>query len=503
MSNDYPSSMGLFRKISDFLKRRDWLFWLTFIPIVCLKLAIFHFGASQYLFFGRHSSFGMNFGVVESFSDFSYYYMNFVRAFVQGNLPYTEALYMIEGVQTYIYTPLFVYVLGAFYFVPSELLFPDIQMTALLLSRDLNFLRVGFAFIVFDLATCAVMYAAARKLTENQFIPVVVLLLFALNPISLWWGNYLWLSTPIHTFFLVLGFFFIICGKFRWAIVLVTVAAMVKQTGALLIPLIWFLEYRQGMKQLLISVGITAIIGIIFSMPYLILFPTTYFSAITRGMGPYWFYELPPDPTHPVPVSVLAFFWPEPFKSIVLTLVYYAIPWIIAMTFFWFISYYIPKHPPSAYLEPLLLVTLLLSLSAHIFMPRGIYKFYLIALLPFLILFGVIIRGPVVPVQGIRCPIQSRGASFMAKFPSWIIEPIHQFRENSLRLVNNLTTWWFVLVGLVSIGIFSVYRYFTHVILLGLFIVLLLYGSYRYVWKRKMSKKNAATSWGDSDADTG
>lgn len=90
----------------------------------------------------------------------------------------------------------------------------------------------------------------------------------------------------------------------------------------------------------------------------------------------------------------------------------------------------------------------------------------------------------------------------MAMFPSWIVERIHHVPENILRLVNNLTTWWFVLVGLVSIGIFSVYRYFTHVILLALFILLLIYSSYRYVWKRKMRKKNAATSRGDSNADT-
>jgi len=491
MSKDAPSYIEPLRQLVFWLKRRDWLFWADFIPIVILKLAIFHFAASQFLVYGYHPFFGMDLEVVEAYSDFNFYYMNFVRAFVQGNLPYTEALYMIEGSQTYIYPPLFVYILGAFYYIPSEVLFPDIQITAVLLSRALDFLRVGFAFIVFDLATCALMYAAARQLTENRLISVVAMVAFALNPISLWWGNYLWLSTPIHTFFLVLGFYFIIRGNPRWAILWVTVATMVKQTAGLLIPLIWFLEYRRGLKQLFISVGITACIGIVFSMPYLILYPATYIESITRGMGPYGFYDVLPHATHPLPVSILAFYWPEPFKFLVFTLVYHAIPWIIGLLFFWVVSYLIPEHPTSRYREQLLLIGLLLSLTAHIFMPRGIYKFYLIALIPFLILFGAIIHGPLLPVQGLSCPVQPRGVKIMAYLPSWLVNIIYRVQVLSMSILNDITTWWFVLVGLASIAIFSVHRYFTHVILLVLLLLLLAYGSYHYAWKWRVKKKQA------------
>lgn len=489
MTETDHSTKESIQRIIGWIKCRDWLFWVSFIPVVILKLAFFHFAASTYLTYGFHTAFGMNFEVVEAFTDFTYYYMNFVRAFVQGHLPYTEALYMIEGNQTYIYPPLFVYILGIFYYIPSELLFPDIHGTAIILARDIAFLRVGFAFLVFDIATCAVMYVAARQLTTHQIIPIVVMLLFALNPISLWWGNYLWLSTPIHTFFLVLGFFFMLRGNLRWAIVWVTVAALTKQTAALLIPMIWFLEYRQGLKQLIISVGITALVGVILSLPYLILYPTTYISALTGGMGPYWFYDHPPSPTHPIPVSILAFVWPEPFKSLVFFLVFNSIPWIIGLTFFWLISFLISEQPRSEYLKQLLLVALLLSLVAHIFLPRGIYKFYLIALLPFLILFGTILRGPIIPLQGIRCPIQSRGTQFMMKFPPWMVDVVHQFQVQGLGIVNNITTWWFLLVGLVSIGIFTVHRYLTHTILLALFVLLLFFGFHQYVWKWWTTRK--------------
>jgi hypothetical protein len=487
-TNDH-SSIEPLRQLVAWFKRRDWRFWVPFILLFIFKLVIFNFAASQYITYGFHPAFGMNFEVVEAFSDFSYYYLNFVQAFVEGNLPYTEALYMIDDSQTYIYPPLFVYILGLFYYIPSELLFPNVHTTAIILARDIAPLRVGFAFLVFDLATCAVMYGAARKLTQNQFVPIVVMLAFALNPISLWWGNYLWLSTPIHTFFLVLGFFFMIRGNLQWAVVWVTVAAMTKQTAALLIPMIWFLEYRQGLKRMGISVGITALVGVTLSLPYLFLYPSTYLSALTAGMGSYWFYDQLPAPTHPIPVSVLAFLWPEPFKSIIFFLVFNSIPWILGLTFFWIVSYLIADQPRSVYHKQFLLVALLLSLVAHIFLPRGIYKFYLIALLPFLILFGAILQGPLLPVQGPSCPVQPLMSQFMMRFPPWVMDMIRRFQTSSMRIINNITTWWFLLVGIVSLGIFAVHRYFTHTILLGLFVLLLIHGSYQYVWKRRANRK--------------
>jgi hypothetical protein len=487
---DDPRNIEPLWKLAAWFTRRDWLFWITFIPLLILKLAIFHFAASTFLVNGYHPYYGMDFEAVEAFSDFSFYYMNFVRAFVQGNLPYTEALYVVDGSQTYIYPPLFVYILSGFYYIPSELLFPDIQITAILLSRNLDFLRVGFAFIIFDVATCAVMYTAARQLTENRFIPIVVMFLFALNPLSLWWGNYLWLSTPMHTFFLVFGFYFMIRGNLRWAVVWVTVAAMVKQTAALLIPLIWFLEYRHGVKRLLVSVAVTACIGILFSMPYLFLYPATYLNSLARGLGPYPFYDALPGLTHPISISILAFYWPEPFKFVVFALIYYAVPWTIALTLLWVVSYLIPKQPSSTYRGQLLLIALLLTLAAHIFLPRGIYKFYLIAMIPFLILFGAVLQGPIVPTQRLPCPFQRRAVKWMTHLPSWMVDIIHRVQIHNLEPFNNVAVWWFIMVGLASITIFAIHRYFTHIILLALFLLLLVCGAYCYVWQWYVKKRN-------------
>ncbi|MFX0077956.1 MAG: hypothetical protein ACFE8O_01840 [Candidatus Hermodarchaeota archaeon] len=466
------------------------LFWVPFISIVIFKLAIFHYASISYLLLGRHPTFDIHFEVGEYYSDFTFYYMNFVRLFVQGNLPYTEALYTIDGIQVYIYPPLYLYILTAFYYIPSDLLFPDIVFTAATLGRDLDFLRVGFVFIVFDLATCVLIYITARKLTTNRAIPVVVMSLYALNPVSLWWGNYLWLSTPIHTFFLVLGFYFMIRGDLRWAALWITVATMVKQTAAFLLPVILFLEYRQGMKRVLTSLGIMMGVALVLSMPYLLLYPLDYLRAVMSGMGSYRPYDTPPAPTFPVPISTLAIYWPEPFKFIVFTAVSNGIPWAVSLGGFWILAFLIPEQHERQYREQIVLLALLLSLALHLFLARGIYKYYLIALLPFLILFGAVLRGQLVPYRSLNCPLSTRLQPPIPRLKVVFNKMRIGFRNLGSTAANNVNTWWFVIVGLASIGIFIVHRYFTHLILLLLFLTLIIYGFYNYYWRKRQREKN-------------
>ena len=445
----------------------DPYFWGAFVPIIIVKLVLFQFAAGAYLATGIHPLFGWDFVVVEGYSDFTYYYMNFVRRFVQGYLPYTEQLYLVNGMQTYIYPPLFLYILGAFSFLPSEALFPNLIIESFMLGRSLDFLRVGFTFIVFDLATCVVIYLTARRLSSNRFIPLVAVLLFAFNPISLWWGDYLWLSTPIHTFFLVLGFYYLVREEMLWAVVWITVAAMVKQTAALLLPLVLFMEWRQSLDRFFTAVAIAVALVLLVSLPYIALFPITYLEALTAGMGPYWFYEALPQVTHPVPVSVLAVGWPEPFKFIAITMVYHGIPWYAFLALFWISGILIAEQSGQQFTDEVLLVTLLLSLASHIFFPRGLYKFYLIALLPFLILYGTCLNHPIRPFK-----VKSSGTTFSQRI-----------RHHLFRGMNNWATLWFVFVVVVSLGIFFVHRYFTHLLLFAIFFPLFSFAVYHYVWR--------------------
>ncbi len=238
------------------------------------------------------------------------------------------------------------------------------------------------------------------------------------------------------------------------------------------------------------SLGIMIGVALVLSMPYLLLFPLEYLRVATAGLGSYWFYDVPPAPTHPVPVSALAVFWPEPFKFIVIAAVFNGIPWAVSLGLLWLLTYLIPEQSEHRYREQVVFLTVLLSLALHIFWARGIYKYYLIATLPFLVLFGAVIRGPLIPSQSLSCPFSSRLQQHFQSLQALFTKVRVQFRNLGVAIVNGVDTWWFVLVGLASIGIFVVHRYHTHFILLMLFLPLVVYGFYNYYWRKRQRKKN-------------
>jgi hypothetical protein len=261
---------------------------------------------------------------------------------------------------------------------------------------------------------------------------------------------------------------------------------MVKQTAALLLPLVLIMEYQHSLERLFTALSVTVVIVLLVSLPYIALFPFTYLEALTAGMGSYWFYEALPPVTNPVPLSVLFFEWPEPFKFIAFLVIFNGIPWIAFLSVFWISGIYIANQSGREYTDQVLLIALLLSLASHIFFARGLYKFYLIAVLPFLVLFGTSLNRPI-----LAHTMESTGPPRR-----------HRILQRLWQGINNWATLWFVFVTIVSIGIFFINRYFTHLLLLVVFLPLLGFGIYRYVWQpyrrqkqsRQETKQNTSTT---------
>ncbi len=484
---------GLLERDSKLRSLANPLFWGPLLAIIVVKLWVFHLSIVRYIesqtvyFSYGYFYFGMDFEIVEPYGDFQAYYMNFVEQFTQGYLPYTPDLYMVEESQVYIYPPLFLYIITAFYFLPVELGFPDL----LLMGQDLHFARVGFSFIFFDIATCIIIYGAAKKLTSNRILPATAMLLFGLNPITLWWGDYIWMSTPIHTFFLILGFYFMLDGRLRWAAFWVAIATMVKQTAGLLLPLILMVELSRGWRRVPISLGIMAFVIVTLSLPYLVIYPVNYISAVASGMGGYWMESLPLQ-TYPVPISVLAWYLPPVLNSIILWAVYLGIPFLVSLTMLWVIAYLVEEKTGRRYREQILVLCLLLSLALHSFFSRGIYKYYLIALLPFLVLLIPALSGPLVPLRQTRLMDSVFSRSPLRLLPIRLQHAARSFLTLGQSVVNRLATWALLLVSFVSIALFTVHRFVSPAILLTLFLCCLLGAWYHFDWKSrsKPTKKN-------------
>jgi hypothetical protein len=466
----------------------DPLFWFPFLVCAVVKLIVYQMAVVSWVGHGFAYYFGMSFSVVEAYGDFSAYYVPFVTQFLQGNLPYTPGLWAPAGVQIYIYPPLFLYITTAFYLLPSETLFPALQNLHLS-GYGLGFARLGFAFVFFDLATCVIMYAAAKEMTRNPALPVVATLLYGLNPIGLWWGDYVWLSTPIHTFFLVLGFYFMLRQDLRTAAFWIAVATMIKQTAGVLLPVVFFLELARGRRRALTSLGIMAAVMLALSLPYLVLYPVDYLGAIARGMGGQMLGNTLPLDSYPISVSILAFYAPEPLRTIVSCLVYYGVPFGACLALLWAMSLVIPQSPRRTYQTQLAVVALLLSLALHLFFPRGIYKYYLLALVPFLVLFAVAQRGSLLRVPA-SCPLQTvLDREPLCRLPRSLRLALKDALQRSRTVLNGQTPWWLLLVWLASFAIFTVHRFETPAILLGLFLLVLAYAIYEYIWRTRKARQ--------------
>lgn len=462
----------------------DPLFWFPFLLCAAVKLTVYQLSMVSWAAHGYPWYFGMDFAVVEAYSDFSAYYVPFVTQFLQGNLPYTPGLWAPQGIQIYIYPPLFLYITTAFYVCPSEMLFPALQSLSLL-SYDVGIARLSFAFVFFDLATCIVIYAAAKEVTRNPALPVVATLVYGLNPIGLWWGDYMWLSTPIHTFFLVLGFCFMLRQDLRWAAFWIAIATMIKQTAVILLPVIFFLELARSSKRALVSLGIMVAVGLALSLPYLALYPLDYLGSIARGMGGQMLGDTLPLDTYPISVSILVFYFPQPLRLIVSSLVYYGVPFGACLAALWATSWAIPQSPRHAYQTRLVAVALLLSLTLHIFFPRGIYKYYLPALVPFLILFAVAQRGSLVPVPATNLLQTAFSRDPLHRLPLSVERGVKNTVQRLRTITNTQAPWWLLLVWLASVAVFTVHRFGTPAILLALFLLVLVYAIYEYVWKTR------------------
>jgi hypothetical protein len=467
------------------------LFWAPFIVIILVKLSVFHLAVINYYEYQTvHHNwslfyFNMDFEIAEPYADFSAYYMSFVERFSQGYLPYTPDLYMYGDHQVYIYPPLFLYIITAFYRIPfPELLFPDLR----LISGDLGFARVGFSFVFCDIVTCVIIFAAAKKLTSNRSLPAIAMLLFGLNPIALWWGDYMWMSTPIHTCFLTLGFYFLLDARLRWAAFWITVAVMVKQTAGILLPVILVMELARDWKRVPISLGIMAAVAVTLSMPYLVLYPWDYLTAVMSGMGSYPMETLPP-PTYPVPISVLAWYLPEPLKSFIISITYLGIPFVVSLTTLSVIGWLIQVQPNRLYREQILVLTLLLSLSFHTFFSRGIFKYYLIALLPFLVLLIPALRGPLVRLRPTNLMDFVFSSKLLPPVPKKYQLAIRGFLVSLQSVVNRLATWALLVLSFVSITLFGVHRYVSPAILLSLWLCCLLAAWYHFDWKSRPRPK--------------
>ena len=328
------------------------------------------------------------FGEVEAWRDYGLAYLPTIEAFKSGYTPYVDFWYA--------YPPLFLYLLAAFSYLPLQFWGPAIPI------------------VVFDvLSTILVFLIGSRFLSQKESF--IATLLFIMAPINLFYNDYLWLNPPLVTLPSLLATFFFLTKKYDLSALSLAIAFGFKQTGLILFPVLSVGMYKKiGPRKALrfIAIFISSVVAI--SIPYLFTSPQHYLWCLSGqrigsvgSLGEeYWSRILPwatgitvPPPSYPIhgngPINLavpIFVFTSQGMEGERLFTYFWDFKWAasIGLSFALFASFILLLWRFSR-LEKLedydvvchLLISLILFNS---FYERGIFKYYLATVTPFLVL---------------------------------------------------------------------------------------------------------------------
>lgn len=313
--------------------------------------------------------------LIEPYSDYDYYYKLFARAFVSGLwIPYSGVVEH-PWLGSYLYPPLFLYILS----IPA------------LISPELVFLPPFLA----DVGLPFLIYLFLREKSEQMaswgyFVT-------ACCPFLIFYDGGLFLNTSLVLFALIVSLYFFNGEKYKSAVFTLALAFLIKQVILFFIPPLFcytILKSSTGSKKSYLKQF--AIFGVILvgtigigSLPWFLLSPTNYISAVFMGQAP----TLTPDlqPRHPT--------WPLHWYSFLIDLCApTAIIYVVGFLTFTMLGLLLVEL-----LSILLLirwhrekvldwvrimdVTVFVAILSHFFLPRGVYKYYFTLHVPLIILW--------------------------------------------------------------------------------------------------------------------
>ncbi|MFQ5832111.1 MAG: hypothetical protein ACE5H4_05385 [Candidatus Thorarchaeota archaeon] len=394
------------------LIRRHWLFLIVIVTASFVWTMMFIRAATEFVANpnwpravwngeGSIDIFGYTLAVhFEGWADHDYFYHSWADQFLSGRMPYTDDFNRLFRGSTeynviYFFPPLYVYMCAL-----GEIIHPDIGI-GLLIS--------GFGFL-----TSFPVYGIATYLSQNRDVGAVSAAMYLLNPIVLYHTAFEWLNPAPFVFFAVLSFYLVIKNRRVSGALALTTAAFFKQTAFFLaLPLVAvLLKKPPGPLEMgddsedtesttkkptsddfdLKGFAKIAIIVLLFagalSMPYLIDF-SNYFFYIFQRVGATLLRDLttPPPINNPITPAVVLIILgaPEWLIQAVNLITYYSVALTLGILPLLAMMLLEVKDDRNleGYWRRMLFLTLVLLFWAHFFSPRGIYKYYMVALVPF------------------------------------------------------------------------------------------------------------------------
>ncbi len=187
---------------------------------------------------------------VEAYTDYrDLYLLDLVQPFLHGHNIY----YL--GTIVYNYPPLFLYVLGAFAYLVNLVWFPAVSL------------------ILFDILTVIPFYLVAKEFVfaGDAKLAFAASMVWALNPINLFYNDLMWLNPPYFTFFLMLSLYLLLKRRWLFSSLSLAVSTGFKQISIIFFPIVLiFIWKATGFSKKLLYYAL-AYVGalILISTPYI------------------------------------------------------------------------------------------------------------------------------------------------------------------------------------------------------------------------------------------
>jgi len=353
----------------------------------------------------------------EGYLDYDYYYYSWGQQFLNGVSPYTDAFNSTEIGEVVYNTP---------YFLPPLYVY----LCALGVALPIGPFGIGLLISLFGFLTAIPIYGISTFLSQNQRVGVVASATYLFNPLVLYHTVFGWLNPAPFVFFAMLSFFLLMRGKRLSGTLAMATSALFKQTAFFLaLPLLAYLlrkppvdnpeptaegEKPKGDELDVKGFAKTAINVVIFvvaiSLPYLTDIGNYIYYIFQRPGGLlYTDVSVLPEGSQPISFAVILISLNLIIQNINATMgvalpeipefiiqgvniaTYYTVFLLLALIPLLLLMLLQVKDDNNLrqYWSKMMFLTLLLMICLHLFSPRGIYKYYCIALIPFFSILSV------------------------------------------------------------------------------------------------------------------
>ncbi len=325
---------------------------------------------------------------IEAYSDSSHYYEPYLYSFRFKNWnPYEGGTYEKDPLNGYAYGPMFIY--GLYIISLFVSLFNPGMSRAALISNSVKWTHIvfdSFCVIMLYLVIISLKSFKEKKIKKHSF-GFLGATVFLFMPINLLYVDSLYLNTPQMTFFTLLCFLLFIKEKYRSSAFFLAIAWLSKQMPLfLLIP--WFLIIwkKDSLKKALLDFVFPFLVTtFLISLPWLFMSPYSYIWRVFGPGKPLATVDLSLIRNTVTLAHTIKFLGKPGFATTYAKINSYMIPFFAIYVIIVLISYFRGNKIGNDESVNTIFTSWIL-IGTHLFISRGVYKYYNAFLTPFVIL---------------------------------------------------------------------------------------------------------------------